>query len=124
MEVGKYWKRFKSCRTYKDKCSLQQEVWDADNMFRKLFSQQRDSWVVPELDNPYESLIPVFDHLNLFKCLKELPEEAAVPKVCQESFWALCWLDGMLIIIFTSPHQIQEEHLYYGLISLLPLMEY
>lgn len=87
MEVGRYWKRFKACKSYKDKCSLQREVLEVDNTLRKLFTQQRDSWVVPELENPYETLIPVFDHFDLFKCLVELPEEAAIPKVCREYLW-------------------------------------
>lgn len=102
MELGKYKKQFKSCRTYKDKGLLLENFQNADNMLRKLFSQQRDSWVVPELDDPYQSLIPVFDHFDLFKCLKELPEEAAIPKVCHGVIYLMNgwyfhqWIDGII----------------------------
>lgn len=81
MEVGKYWKRFDGCKGYKEKCSLHDGVLEADNTLRKLFSQQRDSWEVPELDDPYETLISVYDQYDSFKCKEELPEEAAAPKV-------------------------------------------
>ncbi|GMH44409.1 hypothetical protein BSKO_12361 [Bryopsis sp. KO-2023] len=81
MDLEVYKKRFRAAQTFSQRQELYKDVFDADNTFRKLFSQQRESWVVPELGNPHQSLIPVYDDRDLFKCLAETPEEAAVPKV-------------------------------------------
>jgi len=81
MDRDKYLERYLSIKTYDDKEALYGDVLEADNECRKLFSQQRESWVVPEFSDGYRSLIPVHRHEQLFGCRAPFPEDNEVPKV-------------------------------------------
>ncbi|GMH44672.1 hypothetical protein BSKO_12624 [Bryopsis sp. KO-2023] len=87
MDLNRYIERFRGAQTHREKTDLYKDVFDADNEFRKLFARKRepDSWVMSELADPHHSLIPVFNHRDLFACLEQLPEEKATPKVFQIS---------------------------------------
>lgn len=84
MESGDYVTAFQSASASLDwepRRSLVKSLQAADDGLRGLFSQQRDSWEVPELEQPEAYLLPVHQFASsLFHTLELCPEEQAVPK--------------------------------------------
>lgn len=81
MDLGQYLERSRSIRTHDGNESLCRDMVEADNTGRKPFSQQHESWVVPELSSLHHSLIPGHWHPDVFEYMSSFAEDWEVPKV-------------------------------------------
>jgi len=68
LTVEDFLRRAASIETYEQLKSLREDAVATENLYRELFAQQRDSWEVPEVDDPYVFLT------NVFAPEKENPE--------------------------------------------------
>jgi len=90
MDPGKYMERFHRVRSWAVKEALLAEAKNVDDAGRRLFSRKRDSWEVPELDDPYKELIKVFDDDDRggrarFTSRKIFQEEQGIPRLFRRS---------------------------------------
>jgi len=60
MDVMDYEARYTTVDSLKKKEVLFKEALDLENVDRGLFARKRESWHVPELEDPYKTLIPCF----------------------------------------------------------------
>eukprot|EP00854_Cymbomonas_tetramitiformis_P018187 gene18187-21666_t len=81
MDLENYLKRYKDATEYNTMAGLAVDVAARENEFRELFSRQRESWDIPELDYPFQSLIPAFKHQDVFLRRGAFQEEEDIPKM-------------------------------------------
>jgi len=90
MNGDEYLSRFEQVRNYAEKKALFEVAKDLENDDRRLFARKRDSWEVPELDDPHKGLIKVFDDeedggRSRFTQRKLFEEERSIPRLFQRS---------------------------------------
>lgn len=67
--------RLSSVSVYEDLSSLREDAVASENLYRELFARQRDSWEIPEVDDPFVFLIDVFANHNHFLKLPDFPTD-------------------------------------------------
>ena len=66
-------------KSYDDLTSLLNDSITQENEYRGLFSQQRDSWEVPEVLDPCLGLVDVYENVEAYQCLPQFTEDT-VPR--------------------------------------------
>jgi ankyrin repeat protein len=67
--------RAASIESFSDLQSLRTDALDTENLYRELFARRRESWEVPEIDDPYVFLIDVFSCHRIFRRLPLFPDD-------------------------------------------------
>lgn len=73
-------RRLKSVDTLEELSSLREEAVGTENVYRELFARQRDSWEIPEIDDPLIFLINVYENAPLFRKLSDFADTQ--PRCC------------------------------------------
>lgn len=79
LSASTFLERASSLDTFDQFVSLRKESLDTENCYRELFARQRDSWEVPEVDDPLLFLIHVFENPRIFRKLPDFPQDS-VPR--------------------------------------------
>lgn len=72
--------RAASIQTYSHLQALRQDAIATENLFRELFARRRESWEIPEIDDPYVFLVDVFQASHIFHRLPRFQEQDTTPR--------------------------------------------
>lgn len=72
--------RFQSVnKSFQALTDLRRDAIATENIFRELFARQRESWVIPEIDDPFVFLVKVFSFKDSFVKVPDF-EEDTIPR--------------------------------------------
>lgn len=70
-------KRRLALKSHEEKEALLKAAIDTENVYRGLFARHRESWEIPEVDDPYVGLVDVYGNLEAFRCLPQYETDKA-----------------------------------------------
>jgi ankyrin repeat protein len=121
LKLNEFEERASSITSFDELKSLRDAAVSTENVYRELFARSRDSWEIPEVDDPFVFLVNTFEKSQCYKrlppfnddpyprCFEPIDDKAIEKKANELQKWLESGLPSLAIVPIKSEFELSWE---------------